>query len=455
MGRTTVDEGVKEKGRAKEDASFFGTESIWKILRRIAPPVMLAQLIQAIYNIVDSFFVGKYSQDGLTALSIIFPIQLIIIALAVGTGVGVNTQISRLYAHGWDEEAKKTKGTGIFLAGMSWLIFAIVAAMFMRPYVCTSAKSAEAIDYAVTYGIIVCVGSIGVFYESIFSKIHQAGGNMKLPMMAQIAGAVINVILDPVLIFGWGFIPKMGIAGAAIATIIGQIVAAVITGVTAFYKPPKVKEILHYSKEIYKLGYPSIFMQMLYTIYIVVLNVILSGFSDEAVTVLGLYYKIQTFFFIPLIGLQTCIVPVLSYNCASRKYERCKKIMNASVFIASSFMVIGMLCFEFIPDQLIRIFSKDLKTLEIGINAFRIIGISFIPAVFSLMMPVFFQAIGNAAESVVLSLTRQIFCLIPIFWIFSKIGLNYTWIAFPAAEIITGGVGILLYVRQIRKWKSQ
>ena len=195
------------------------------------------------------------------------------------------------------------------------------------------------------------------------------------------------------------------------------------------------------------------------------LNIILAGFSDSAVTVLGLYYKLQSFFFIPLIGLETCIVPLISYAYAQRDYGRCKGIMTDSFIFAGSFMIVGIICFEFIPAQLIQIFSSETAVIEIGVTAFRIIGLSFIPAVFSLLTsstssrpralltPVFFQAIGGAIPSIILSLTRQIFCLIPIFWLMSKIGLNYTWIAFPAAEIITGGVGIFLYIRQLKKWK--
>ena len=204
---------------------------------------------------------------------------------------------------------------------------AVVSVLIMKPYVMTSVESTTAVEYAVTYGNIICAGSLGIFLESNWSKVHQASGNMRLPMIAQICGAVTNIILDPLLIFGLGFFPTMGIAGAAIATVAGQIVAAMIT-ISGCCKPPQFAELKEYAIRIYKLGYPSIFMQSLYTIYIVVLNMILAGFSDAAVTTLGLYYKIQTFFFIPLFALQTCIVPLLSYTFAKRNYERCKDIMK-------------------------------------------------------------------------------------------------------------------------------
>lgn len=433
--------------------STFEEKNIWKVLFKVAPPVMLAQLILAMYNIVDSYFVGKYSGRGLTALSVIFPIQLIITAVAVGTGVGVNTNMSGCYAQNREERAHETAGVGSMLAFISWLVFAVISTVFMRAYVKTSAGSQEVVEYAVIYGKIVCIGSISLFMDGIWTKVHQAGGNMKRPMIAQILGALTNIVLDPVLIFGMGPVPEMGVAGAAYATVAGQTVAAAVTFYKGFYKIPPKEKILGYVKQIYSLGFPSIFMQILYTVYIVALNIILAGFSDSAVTVLGLYYKLQSFFFIPLIGLETCIVPLISYAYAQRDYGRCKGIMTDTFIFAGSFMIVGIICFEFIPAQLIQIFSSETSVIEIGVTAFRIIGLSFIPAVFSLLTPVFFQAIGGAIPSIILSLTRQIFCLIPIFWLMSKIGLNYTWIAFPAAEIITGGVGIFLYIRQLKKWK--
>ena len=434
--------------------NLFDTESIWKILLKIAPPVMLAQLIQALYNIVDSYFVGQYSGDGLTALSIIFPIQLIITAIAVGTGVGVNTLMSRHYAHSETNKANAAAGTGMALAVVSWAVFAVVSALLMRPFVSLSAESPDAVEYAVTYGTIVCVGSLGIFMESMWSKVHQAGGNMRLPMLAQIAGAVTNILLDPILIFGWGFVPAMEIAGAAYATVIGQFIAALIT-VSGFRKPPQMSELVQCAKRIYQLGYPSILMQGLYTVYIVILNMILAGFSDEAVTVLGLYYKLQSFFFIPLTGLQTCIVPLLSYTYAQQAYERCKKVMTNAMILSMAFMLIGVACFELIPVPLLSIFSDNTLVFEIGENAFRIIGLSFVPIVLSLMTPVFFQAIGAARPSVLLSLSRQIFCLVPLFWLFSRIGLDYAWWAFPVTEVLVGTLGMVLYSKQLKQWNVQ
>ena len=438
----------------QKEAELFGKEKIYKILLRTAPPVMLAQLIQALYNIVDSFFVGHYSNDGLTALSVIYPLQLIITALAVGTGVGVNTLMSRYYAANKESEANKAGGCGIVVSLFLWMIFSIISVFILRPFAMTSADSPQAIDYAVEYGMICCVGSIFIFVESIFTKIHQAHGNMVIPMIAQVSGAITNIIFDPLLIFGIGFFPELGIKGAAIATVLGQLVAAIIVGIKGFRKSPALSTYPKYIKNIFKLGFPSIFMQALYTVYILALNIILNGFSDQAVTVLGLYYKIQSFFFIPLFGLQTCIVPILSFNYAQGRYQRVKSVFHESLAISAVFMVIGILCFELIPGQLIGLFSEDDLVKQIGTTAFRIIGISFLPACVSLMSPVFFQALGKGVKSVLLSLTRQIFCLIPIFYAFSFIGLDYTWIAFPVAETTTTIIAVILYFLTVRKWKA-
>ena len=413
------------KSKAGTDTEFFRTEKIPKILLQIAPPVMLAQLIQAMYNIVDSFFVGKYSEPALTALSVIYPLQLIIIALAVGTGVGVNTYMARQYAQKMPGQAEDTAGAGTLLALGTWFIFAIFT--------------------------IFCIGSIGAFLEGNWTKVHQSRGNMHRPMVAQTVGALTNIMLDPILIFGLGPVPELGVAGAAYATVCGQVAAAVITSFGGVGRLPERTKMPLYIKQIYWFGYASIIMQALFTVYIVILNAILAGFSDSAVTVLGLYYKMQTFFFIPLMGLQTCIVPVLSFNYATKSYARCREIMRDSYGFSCVFMLVGVICFVFFPVQLLQVFSKSSEVIAIGKNAFPIIGASFIPAVFSLMTPVFFQAIGNGKISLFLSVMRQICCLIPIFWLLSLIDLRFTWFAFPISEVLVGVTGIVLYYKEIKR----
>ncbi len=433
--------------------SLFGTASPHRILLKLAPPVMLAQLIQALYNIVDSFFIGHYDDAALTALSVVFPVQLIIVALAVGTGVGVNTYMARKDAMGEPEEADRAAGVGVLLALCSWALFSVVAVLIMRPYATLSSGSARTVEYAVEYGNIVCVGSLFSFLEGIFSKVHQARGRMVRPMIAQVVGAALNVVLDPLLIFGLGPLPELGAAGAAYATVAGQFATMLITAFGARLRLPPRERLFHYVGRIYFFGYSSIFMQALYTVYIVILNIILAGFSDAAVTVLGLYYKMQSFFFIPLNGLQTCIVPVISYNYARSSYGRCRRTMELSWLVSALFMAVGIISFTVFPSAVIRLFSDSAEVMEIGRIAFPIIGSSFVSAVFSLMTPTFFQAIGSGGKSLFLSLTRQIFCLIPSFFLFSRLGLNFAWIAFPFSETVTGAVGLVLYFGTVKKWK--
>lgn len=434
-----------------EQTDLFGTEKINKILFRLAPPVMLAQLIQALYNIVDSLFVGRYSDYGLTALSIIYPIQLLMIAFAVGTGVGINTVMAAKLGTGNRTEAEKYAGISTPLAIILWFIFASVCWAIMPFYANMSTDSEAVIQDVIIYGRIVCVFSFGLFLESVWTKILQAKGDMKTPMFAQILGAVANIILDPLLIFGWCGLPKMGISGAAIATVVGQIVAALIVMKNGFYKSPKLNIYPRYTAKIFRMGIPNILMQSAYTFYILGLNLILSTFCDQAVTALGLYYKWQTFFFIPLGAMQTCIVPIISYNYAAGNIVRCKKTLSTSILFGFALMACGMLCFEFLPSQMLSVFTKDSEVIEIGSIGFRFVGVSFLPMVTSLIFPVFFQAIGSAFKSSALTIIRTLLLFVPLGYLFSCFGLNRFWLTFPITELLTSTVGIVFYRRFTKK----
>lgn len=428
-----------------QDSTFYGTEKISKIIFKIAPPVMLAQLIQALYNIVDSLFVGRYSDSGLTALSIIYPIQLLMIAFGVGTGVGINTSIAYYLGIKKQNRADEVAGTGTPLAFALWLIFAVACYLLMPAYAGMSTASVRVINEIVIYGRIVCIFSIGLFLESVWSKILQANGDMKTPMYAQIIGAVVNIILDPILIFGMFGVRELGIAGAAIATVIGQIVSALVVMRKALRKSPDIKKYAEIIKRIYVLGIPNILMQSAYTFYILGLNLILASFSDQAVTALGLYYKWQTFFFIPLGALQTCIVPVISYNYAANKRDRCSRTLSIALLWGIALMSIGTLCFELIPSQMLSVFTTDNKVIEIGTIGFRVIGISFIPMVTSLTFPVFFQAIGYAVKSSLLTIFRTVILFVPLGFLFSRFGLDYFWLTFPITELMTSLLGGAFY----------
>lgn len=427
------------------DSSYFGTEKIGKILLKIAPPVMFAQLIQALYNIVDSFFIGRYSESGLTALSIVYPIQLLMIALAVGTGVGINTAIAGHLGRGNKKKAEEIAGIGTPLAIVLWIIFALICYFIMPFYAKMSTTSIEVINDVIVYGRIVCIFSIGLFAESVWTKVLQAYGDMKTPTIAQIIGAITNIIFDALLIFGLFGLPKMGIAGAGFATVLGQIVAGLIVMKKGFKKSPNIKVYRKDILSIYRLGLPNILMQAAYTFYILGLNLILAEFSDSAVTALGLYYKWQTFFFIPLGALQTCIVPVISYNFAMQNKKRCSQTLKTSLIVGFALMFIGTLCFEIVPSKMLSVFTSDINVINIGTIGFRFIGISFIPMVTSLIYPVFFQAIGSPLKSSMLTITRTLILFVPLGFIFSRFGLTYFWLTFPITELLSSILGIIFY----------
>ena len=412
---------------------------------------MLAQLIQALYNIIDSLFVGRYSDSGLTALSIIYPLQLLMIALAVGTGVGINTVMAAKLGVGNEKKADEYAGVGTPLAGFMWLLFAVICWFAMPFYAKMSTNSEVIIHDVIVYGRIVCVFSFGLFLESIWTKVLQSCGDMKTPMTAQIIGAITNIVLDPLLIFGMFGFPKMGIAGAAVATVSGQIMAALIVMKKGFRKSPHRQVYPHHIAKIFQLGIPNILMQSAYTFYILGLNLILATFSDQAVTALGLYYKWQTFFFIPLGAMQTCIVPVISYNYAARNIERCKKTLSASIVFGMSLMALGTLCFVCIPSQMLRVFTSDELVIAIGRVGFRFVGISFLPMVTSLIFPVFFQAVGSSLKSSLLTVIRTVVLFVPLAYLFSRFGLNWFWLTYPVTEVITSLTGAYFYRQFLNK----
>lgn len=432
------------------ESEFFGTERISRILMRLAPPVMLAQLIQALYNSVDSFFVGRFSDTGLTALSIVYPLQLLMIALAVGTGVGINTAMAYFLGTRDRKRSDEAAGISTALSLVMWAVFALLVAVLMPAYARMSTESEAVIADVIVYGRIVCVCSIGLFLESGWTKVLQAEGNMNRPMAAQILGAVTNIVLDPLLIFGLFGLPALGIAGAAIATVAGQIVAAAIVWRGGYRRSPEWALYPALVQRVYRLGIPNILMQSAYTFYILGLNLILSTFSDQAVTALGLYYKWQTFFFIPLGAMQTCIVPVISYNYAAGSLDRCRKTLRESILAGMALMLIGTLCFELIPGPMLRFFSRDAEVIAIGTYGFRWIGPSFLPMVTSLIFPVFFQAVGSAGKSSLLTILRTVVLFVPLGWLFAHWGLHAFWLTYPVTELITTAVGFLFYRQFLR-----
>ena len=421
--------------------------SVSKLLLKMSPPVMLALLIQSIYNIADSFFVARYSTEGLTALSIVYPVQLLITALATGTGAGVNILISRLDGRGETEAQHDIIKSGLFLNMFHFLIFAFVGNILANAYFSLSTGNAVVKAQGIIYSRIIFSGSFGLFIESICTKILQARGNMMIPMIAQVTGSVVNILLDIMLIFGIGHIPALGIMGAAIATVIGQWVAMVIT-LLAVMKKYSLRGTCkpEFCKQIYANGIGSIVTQSLYTIYIVGLNMILKIFTEDAVTVLGIYYKIQSFFFIPLLGFQQVLLPLFSYHYGAGDRHRNRNILKCAMTFSAAIMAVATGIFLLFPEKLVQIFSMESTILAIGKYAFPVISISFVFAGLTIVITSYLQGIAHIKASLFIIVLRQIVLLIPLAWVFHFIGLNAVWWTFPVTEIIASMTGILIIV---------
>ena len=407
---------------------------------------MLALLIQSIYNIVDSYFVAQYSLSGLTALSIIFPIQLLMTALGTGTGTGLNILISRMDGNGDTARQRDVVKSGLYLGIWNFLIFTCIGMLLIGSYYTISSNQAEVRAEGIQYAQIIFLGSFGLFMESNCTKLLQAKGNMVTPMLAQVAGAAINLVFDPIFIFGLFSAPELGVAGAAIATIMGQWAAMLIT-LRAVFRTYDVRGTFRFKDciQIYQSGFPSIIMQSLYTLYIVGLNLILKQFTEDAVTVLGIYYKLQTFFFIPLMGLQQVIVPVISFNYGAHDNKRVNDTLRYSILISCGVMALGTFIFMAFPKELISVFAGSTSILNIGTLALRIISVSFLPASFAMMFTVYFQGIGKGKCSVFITVLLQIILLVPLAWLFHFAGLNYVWLTFPVTEVIAMCCCFFLY----------
>lgn len=366
-------------------------------------------------------------------------------ALATGTGTGINILVSRMDGTGETKSQADFVKSGLFLGLLNYLVFACIGLLFIKGYYSVSSEQILVREQGVQYARIIFAGSFGLFIESNCTKILQAKGNMLTPMLAQVAGAIINVIFDPILIFGLFGMPELGVAGAALATIAGQIVAMIITLIA-------VCRIYHFQGniqgqnciKIYRAGIPSIVMQSLYTLYIVGLNLILKQFTEDAVTVLGIYYKLQTFFFIPLMGLQQVILPIISFNYGVGKRQRVKDTLKYSTLFSCSIMLVAVVIFMIVPEQLLSIFSNNDSIIRIGRYALRIISGSFIPAGLVMMFTVYFQGIDCGRASVFITVLRQIVLLVPLAWVFHYAGLNFVWFTFMVTEIIAAVVCLLL-----------
>lgn len=423
----------------------MGVMPVNKLLISMSLPMMVSMLVQALYNIVDSIFVARISENALTAVSLAFPMQTLMIALGGGTGVGVNALLSRALGEKDYKRVNQAASNGVFLALISYIIFLIVGIFVVKPFYYSQTKDTEIVAFGIQYLTIVCICSMGMYTQFIFERLLQSTGKTMLSMITQMTGAVINIILDPILIFGLLGFPKMGVAGAAIATVIGQIAA----GILAIILNQKYNHEVRLNfrgfrpsagiiKKIYIVGIPSIIMQSIGSIMVYGMNRILIAFSSTATAVFGAYYKLQSFIFMPIFGLNNGLVPIIAYNYGAGKKDRLTKSIKLAIIYAVGIMAVGVLIFQMIPDKLFLLFDASEHMLSMGVPALRIISLSFILAGFCIVGSSAFQALGKAFYSMITSICRQLLVLLPVAFLLSKLGnVNYVWWAFPIAELMS------------------
>ena len=423
----------------------MGTMPVKRLLVTMSLPMIISMLVQALYNIVDSVFVSMINQAALTAVSMAFPIQNLLIAVSAGTCVGVNALLSRSLGERNAKNANLAAVNGLFLAFVSFLFFALFGIFGARFFFESQTDNPVIIEYGIQYLQIVCIFSFGLFGEMMFERILQSTGQTFYCMITQGTGAIINIILDPILIFGLLGVPAMGIRGAAAATVFGQIVAMVLAAMLNHAKNKDVRiSFKGFSPHkrtisiIYQVGVPSIIMQSISSVMTFGLNKILISFSETAVAVFGVYFKLQSFFFMPVFGLNNGITPIIAYNYGAQQRNRMIKTIRISLTTAFCLTFIGFLCFEGIPQVLLGMFNASDAMLKIGVPALRIIGIHYLIAWFCIIAGTEFQALGKAVFSMIVSIMRQLVVLIPSAYILSKIGgLHIVWWAFPIAEVIS------------------
>lgn len=442
----------------------MGTMPIKKLLMSMALPAILSMTINALYNVVDSIFVSRIGEDALTAVSIVNPIQLMIIALSVGSGVGINSLISRRLGAKNQEEADKAASTSIRIGLFNYLIFLVIGLFFTGVFVSGYAEKGTYIyEAACQYFFIVCVGSLFINIQVVLEKVLQSTGNMVAPMLCSLTGAIVNIVLDPILIFGLLGMPEMGVAGAALATVAGQF-CGMMVGITIVLKGEHLVTIKirgfkldwQIVKDIYKVGLPSIVMQSIGSIMIIFYNMILVAYSTTAVAVLGVYFKIQSFVFMPVFGLNQGAMPIMGYNYGARNRERLMSTYKEAFKVAIVVMTLGTILFQIFPKELLLLFDASDEMLKIGVPALRLISICFIPASFGIITGTLFQGTGHGMLSLYASLIRQLFGILPLAFILIRIGgVTLSWMAFPLAEILGVTYSALvfrwLYKKEISK----
>ena len=435
----------------------MGTMPIGKLLFNMSLPMMISMLVQALYNIVDSIFVAKLSENALTAVSLAFPLQTLLIAVGTGTGVGMNALLSKSLGEKNFKKANATASNAAVLYFFSYLVFFILGFTIVRPFYASQIGNAdqEIMELGIEYLSTVMIFSFGLLAQVFFERLLTSTGRTIFSMTSQLSGAITNIILDPILIFGLLGAPKMGVTGAAVATVIGQCVAALVAGFCNHRYNHDVKLKFHGFRldfhiigTIYAVGIPTIIMQSIGSVMTYCMNRILIEFSSTATAVFGVYFKLQSFFFMPVFGLNNGITPIIAYNYGAGQRKRMLKTIKLSMLVAFCLTFIGFLCFEGIPQILLSLFNASDDMLTIGVPALRIIGIHYLIAWFCIVSGTVFQALGKAFFSMIVSIMRQLFVLIPVAYILANLGgLHVVWWSFPIAEVISLMVSSFFLVR--------
>ena len=436
-----------------ERENIMGTMEINPLLVKLSVPMMISMLVQALYNVVDSVFVSWVSEEALTAVSLAFSLQNMMIAVGVGTGVGVNAMLSKSLGEKNQKRANATAENGIFLSACSFLVFLVIGLTCIKPYFYAQTSDDTIALQGIRYLSVCCIFSLGLFTQTMGEKLLAATGRTQLSMISQLVGAVVNIILDPIFIFGYCGEALSGTTGAAVATVIGQFCGA---GMTLYFNTRKNPDIQLDFKgfrpsakaigRIYTVGLPSIAMQCVGSLMTFGMNLILMAFSSTAVAVFGVYFKLQSFVFMPIFGLNNGMVPIISYNYGARRPERVKKTIRLAVCYAEGIMVLGFCIFEFFPGQVLGLFSASQAMLTIGIPAMRIICLHFLLAGTSIVLSSVFQALGNGLFSLIVSVCRQLFVLLPAAWLLARTGsVNNVWWAFLIAEIVSVLMSLAFY----------
>jgi len=433
----------------------MGTMSVNKLLISMSLPMMISMLVQALYNIVDSIFVAKINEDALTAVSLAFPLQTLMIGVSIGTAVGVNAILSKALGAKDHETANKAAINGIFLAFVSYLLFLVIGLTLVAPFYRRQADSDIIINYGIEYLSVILICSFGLFTQVIYERLLTSTGRTVLTMITQGTGAIVNIILDPIFIFGLLGAPRLGVRGAAVATVIGQCVGATLAIIFNHTRNKDIeikyrgfKPDLALIGQIYVVGIPSIVMQCIGSLMTYTMNQILYAFSSTAVAVFGVYFKLQSFIFMPIFGLNGGTVPIIAYNFGARNKERLVKAWKLAWAYATGIMVIGTIAFEVVPNILFAPFSPSEHMLSIGIPALRIIGIHFPVAAFCIVTGTLFQSLGKSVYSMITSIMRQIVVLLPAAYLLSLSGdVNMVWWSFPIAEVMSAAVTILFFIR--------